>query len=248
MNTPAGPVWPMYRALVGIGMLSGLLIAVVYGGTRPIIEKNRAEALERAIFAVLPKASQRTTYALDEAGGFREDPQAGGERVHAAFDDTGRLVGVAIEAAGMGYADTISVLYGYSPEEQAIVGIRVLASKETPGLGDKIEKDPDFLANFEALDARLDETDSSLANRIETVKQGEKTEAWQIDGITGATISSIAIGDILAASSERWLPLLAGQLETLKPSAAPGGAADGTDGQDRRPEPTTGTDDRNRRR
>ena len=217
---PTESAWPMYRALVGIGMLSGLLIAVVYGGTRPIIEKNRAEALERAIFAVLPEASQRTTYALDDTGGLRADPQASGERVHAAFDEAGRLVGVAIEAAGMGYADTISVLYGYSPEKQAIVGIRVLASKETPGLGDKIETDPDFLANFEALDARLDATGSGLAQRIVTVKRGEKTEAWQIDGITGATISSIAIGDILAASSERWLPLLTEQLDTLQPSTA----------------------------
>ena len=223
---PRDSVWPMYRALVGIGMMSGLLIAVVYGNTRPIIEKNRAEALERAIFAVVPEASQRTTYALDETGRLRADPEAGGERVHAAFDETGRLVGIAIEAAGMGYADTISVLYGYSPDKQAIVGIRVLASKETPGLGDKIETDPDFLANFEALDARLDATGSGLAHRIVTVKRGEKTEAWQIDGITGATISSIAIGDILAASSERWLPLLAQQLDTLKPSAAPETAVD----------------------
>lgn len=231
MSEPAqtDSAWPMYRALVGIGMLSGLLIAVVYGGTRPVIEKNRAEALERAIFAVLPEASQRTTYALDDAGHFVADPQAGGERVHAAFNETDRLVGVAIEAAGMGYADTISVLYGYSPDKQAIVGIRVLASKETPGLGDKIETDPDFLANFEALDARLDEAGSGLAHRIVTVKRGEKTEAWQIDGITGATISSIAIGDILAASSERWLPLLAGQLDTLQPSAAPERSADRSD-------------------
>ena len=51
----------MYRALVGVGMMCGLLIALVYEGTLPIIEKNRAEALEKAVFAVIPGAASRET-------------------------------------------------------------------------------------------------------------------------------------------------------------------------------------------
>ena len=50
----------------------------------------------------------------------------------------------------MGYQDVIRVLYGYSFDTEAIIGIRVLESKETPGLGDKIETDPDFLGQLEA--------------------------------------------------------------------------------------------------
>jgi len=211
---PAQPpgAWPMYRALVGISMLCGLLIVFVFQGTFPIIERNRAEALERAVFAVLPKASGRVTFALDADGRFQPTEESTGERVHAAFDESGTLVGVAVEARGMGYADTITLLYGYDPANQAIVGIQVLASKETPGLGDKIETDPRFLANFEALDVRLDDTGTAPRHIIETVKQGKKTDPWQIDGITGATISSVAIGDILAASSSRWVPLIARRL------------------------------------
>lgn len=200
--------WPMYRALVGIGMLCGLLIVFVFAGTRPVIEANRAAALERAVFAVLPAATARLTFALNPAGGFTPAADAAGERVHAGFDEAGRLVGVAIEARGMGYADTITLLYGYAPERDAIVGVQVLASRETPGLGNKIETDPDFLANFQALDVRLDDSGLSLLNPIETVKKGKKTERWQIDGITGATVSSKAIGNILAASSSRWVPLI----------------------------------------
>ena len=218
------PAWPMYRALVGIGMLSGLLIAVVYGGTRPIIEQNRAEALERAIFGVLPQATQRSTYRLDAAGQLQPDPLASGDRIHAAFDDAGQLVGIAIEASGMGYADTISLLYGYSPADQAIIGLRILGSKETPGLGDKIETDADFVANFASLDARLDASGDALANPVTTVKHGTKTEAWQIDGITGATISSLAVGDILNASGQRWIPLVNRQLGALEPAADGAGA------------------------
>ncbi len=212
MSANAPATWPMYRALVGIGMLCGLVIALVFQGTRPVIEKNRAEALERAIFAVLPAAIERTTFALATDGSFVPAPAADGERVHAGYDAQGQLVGLAIEAAGMGYADTISILYGYAPETETIVGFQVLASKETPGLGDKIETDSSFLDNFTALDVRLDPAGGGLINDVVTVKQGAKTEAWQIDGITGATISSKAIGDILSASASQWLPALRAEL------------------------------------
>jgi len=220
----AAPTWPMYRTLVGIGMLCGLLIAVTYQGTRPVIERNRAEALERAVFDVLPAATARATFALTDDGRFVPDNEATGQRVYAGFDDDEQLVGVAIEAAGMGYADTISVLYGYSPKQQAIVGIRVLTSKETPGLGNKIETDPIFLESFVALDVRLDAAGTAPQHRIETVKRGQKTEPWQIDGITGATISSKAIGDLLATSSERWVPTVNQRLEQLRT----GGQDDGS--------------------
>lgn len=222
MTTAIAPSWPMYRTLVGIGMLCGLMIAVVFQGTRPVIERNRAEALERAVFAVLPAASARVTFTVTPEGQFVADAEARGQRVHAGYDD-GQLVGVAIEAAGMGYADTITVLYGYAPQQQAIVGIRVLTSKETPGLGDKIEKDAAFLENFVALDVRLDSSGEDLQHRIETVKKGQKTDPWQIDGITGATISSKAIGDMLATSSEHWVPLINQRLDELNSGGNGGG-------------------------
>ena len=221
---PMPPVWPMYRSLVGVGVLCGLLIAVVFQGTRPVIERNRAEALERAVFAVLPAASQRVTYGIVDGERFQAAPDAITARVHAGYNDAGRLVGIAIEAAGMGYADTISVLYGYSPEQEAVVGIRILTSKETPGLGDRIESDPAFLANFVALDARLDGSGSAIAQPITTVKQGTKTESWQIDGITGATISSVAIGDILATSTAQWVPLLKARLQDFEQGGGDGGS------------------------
>ena len=45
---PGSCVWPMYRAMVGVGLGCGLLIVAVYQLTRPIIERNEAEALQRA--------------------------------------------------------------------------------------------------------------------------------------------------------------------------------------------------------
>ena len=117
----------------------------------------------------------------------------------------------------MGYADNVTVLYSYSFDLKAIVGFMVLETKETPGLGDKVETEPHFLANFEALDARLNEDGTALANAIVTVKQGEKTEPWQVDGITGATITSEAIGVILNQGSGYWLPALERDAREFQP-------------------------------
>ena len=57
-------VWHMYRAMVGVGVMCGLLIVTVFQLTRPVIERNKAEALQRAIFQVLPDARSRQTFRL----------------------------------------------------------------------------------------------------------------------------------------------------------------------------------------
>ena len=208
IRPPPTSAWHMYRAMVGVGVLCGLLIVTVFQATLPIIERNKAEALQEAIFNVLPQATRSATFRLDDENGFSgaTGKATGGRMIHAGYDDDGKLVGLAVEARGMGYQDVIALIYGYSPAEQAIIGIQVLESKETPGLGDKIATDPAFLANFERLDVSLGEDRTKLLHAIVPVKSGEKTEPWQIDGITGATISSVAVASILDESAEFWAP------------------------------------------
>ena len=53
-----------------------------------------------------------------------------------------------------------------------------------------------------------------------TVKEGEKTEPWQLDGITGATITSDAIGVILNQGSSYWLPALERDAREFQPPQA----------------------------
>ncbi len=120
--------WHMYRAMVGVGVLCGLLIVSVYQATLPIIERNKAEALQEAIFQVLPDATKSATFAFGEKGEFDavEGDAAGRQLVYAGYDDDGSLVGLAVEAQGMGYQDVIALIYGYSPTEHAIIGIQVL--------------------------------------------------------------------------------------------------------------------------
>ena len=200
----------MYRAIVGIGLGCALLIVTVYQATAERIAANEAAALQAAVAAVLPQATRLTAVSLTADGALQaatggDDPLP----VFLGYDAAGRLIGAAVTAAGMGYQDTIRVIYAYDFESCAIVGLRVLESKETPGLGDKIETDPVFQRNFTALDVALTADGSSLRQPIVTVPTGEKVSAWQIDAITGATISSQAIGDMLNRSAQRWVPALA---------------------------------------
>ncbi len=207
------PAWPLYRTLVGVGLLCGGLIVTVYELTRPVIARNQSEALQAAVVRVLPGAESSLGFRFIDGQGF-EQADGGPTLVYAGYDRSGRLVGVAIEAAGMGYQDTIRLLYGYAPDERAIVGMQVLESKETPGLGDKIEKNEGFLKNFERLAAALDQP-------ITAVKQGAKTEDWQIDGITGATISSAAVAKILNDSVSVWAPRILEHRESFQQEARP---------------------------
>ena len=197
--------WKMIRAMVGIGLLCGLFIVTVYRTTLPAIERNKAEALQRAIFQVLPDATSSMTFQLDDAGRFalRVDKEGDDRLVYSGYDDEKRLVGLAVEASGMGYQDVITVIYGYSFAADAIIGIRVLASKETPGLGDRIETDGAFLKNFEKLDVTLAKDLSAPANPIEVVEQIPLCTGtrWGVKEI--ATFSPAALPSSCSIS-ERW--------------------------------------------
>lgn len=208
----------MLIAMVGIGLICALLIVVSYEGTMPRIERLKAEALEKAIFNVIPGITKTKTFQLEDDKTFKEvnADEKGKQLVYAGYDEADKLVGIAVEASGQGYADIIRVLYGYSPSTQTIVGLYVLESKETPGLGDKIEKDISFTNNFIALDVSLTEDHSAIKNIITTVKSGTKNNPWEVDGITGATISSRAIGDLLGVSTQEMMPLLYQQVKVFE--------------------------------
>lgn len=202
------PVAPMYRAVVGVGLGCALLIVLVYEVTRPIIRQKRKQFREQAIMDVLPGARRSGAFRLTADGSFEPTSDDSDEvsLVFAGYDENGRLIGLAIEAEAMGYQDKIRLLYGYSFETEAVIGIRVLESRETPGLGDRIETDKSFLSNFEKLDVRLTPNGDSLVHPLQFVKPGQKTAEWQIDGISGATISSRAVAEMLGTSADWWIP------------------------------------------
>lgn len=199
----------IYGVVLSVGICCSLAIVTTYEVTRPIIQRNRISQRNDAIREILPSASSVAMFRLNERGNqfqVESSEATGPDLIFAGFDSQGTLVGIAIETSGMGYQDRIRLLYAYSTERQAITGTRVLESRETPGLGDRIESDNDFLSNFDSLDVSLDSNGTDLAHPIEFVKPGKRTSRWQIDGITGATISSRAIAEMLRDSAADWIP------------------------------------------
>ncbi len=222
LDTSSAQTIRVYSVVFSVGIVCSLAIVTVHELTRPIIAGHKIALRRTSILDVLPDAVTIGTYHFAETTG-QFQPAAtdatGSDLVFAGYDRNGELIGIAIEARGMGYQDSIGLLYGYSFDKQAIVGIRILESRETPGLGDRIETDASFSKNFERLDVALDSDGTQLAHAIEFVKPGTKTAQWQIDGITGATISSGAIAGMLRESAAYWIPRVYPHRNDFLPSA-----------------------------
>jgi electron transport complex protein RnfG len=220
---PAPAPTPTRDLVLTLGLVAavcGLIIVAAYQVTYEAVANNRRIALERSVFKVIPAATSLVEYHALPAGGVAPasagELPAGAIRFFAAYDAAGRLAGVAAEGSAKGYADSVRVLFAYQPACQCITGIGVVSMRETPGIGDKIVTDKAFLANFQALDARLNAGLTALAHEIRTVKHGTKANAWQVDAISGATITSRAVGKAVNDSAQALLPRLVPNLEKVR--------------------------------
>ncbi len=195
-----------YRALVGVAVGCGLVIAGFFEGTKDTIEANRAELLQAAITTVLPGSATVTALALNEEDTLVEaaDQTA---TVYLARDADGNVVGFAVPATGMGYQDRIRLIWGYDPRAQTLAGYVVLENRETPGLGALIATDEKFLAQFKNLPVQVDAS-QTLTTPMTVVPTGTASHPGEIDALTGATVSTRAVVDILNKSLARWLPAL----------------------------------------
>ncbi len=118
---------------------------------------------------------------------------------------------MAVKAAAAGFQDVIALIYGFDPGSGKLLGMKVLESKETPGLGDKIYKDEAFVQQFF----------DGPATPLVGVKPGAGSGApEEIDMITGATISSRAVIRIINNALAEWEP----HVQAAAQSEAQGGA------------------------
>jgi electron transport complex protein RnfG len=208
----------MIRLMGSVSLICGLLIVVTYRGTKEPIRRNQQMILEATIGQLLPGVQKQVIYGINANGqlSILDNAEGSGARFFAGFDASGKLLGVVLEGSERGYADNIKAMYTYSLDKEAIVDFKVVELKETPGLGDKIVTDPGFLSNFKNLDAKLDAAKAKLAHPIVAVKSGTKKNAWEVDAISGATISSRAIGRLLNKSAQQMLPVIQQNTERIQ--------------------------------
>ncbi len=199
-QTPEPTALRLVATLAVAGLVSGFVLAGVFQITKPIIDRNNAEALKRGVYKVVPGSTvmQRVAVRDGKLVALPEAEETTEPVIYAAYDPDDGFVGYAIENNGPGFQDDIRLLYGYDPAASLIVGMEILASRETPGLGDKIFKDADFVANF---------GDLAVDPEIVVVKGGRNAPN-EVDAITGATISSKAVVKIINAANGQWLPAL----------------------------------------
>jgi electron transport complex protein RnfG len=218
VQAPVGgvPVVPMIRTLGLISLICGFSVTLAYQWTKPFVDENQRITTERAVRAVLPQAAVQKAFVLGAEGVAPASPESPPEdTVYVGYDAAGKIIGIAARGASRGYADLVHVMYAYDPGCRCINAVRVTKMNETPGLGDAVVRDAEFQKNFEALDARPNAEGTGLANRIVTVKHGTKREAWQIDAISGSTVTSKAIGRGLDQSAQRLVPRIERHLAEL---------------------------------
>jgi electron transport complex protein RnfG len=196
------------------GALAGVLIVLVDQHTRPIIDKYRAEQLQKAVYEVLPGAASYTTYYLVDNSLSPTLPEAAKvseyKRVHIGYDAALQIKGVAIERGEPGFQDIVQLIFGYDPHTATLLGMKVLESKETPGLGDKIIKDQAFVDQFFA----------GPQPPLVAIKAGTgKGRPNEIDMITGATISSRVVIDIINHGLQEWTPVLDQGISLTSPAS-----------------------------
>jgi electron transport complex protein RnfG len=178
------------------GLASGVAIIGIYESTLPTITANKARELREAVFKVLPGVSRMQALVYrDGTIMIVPEPEKDEAVVYGGYDESGEFVGYAMPGAGPGFQDTIALLYGYLPREQKVVGMEILESRETPGLGDKIFKDAEWVAEF---------SDLAIVPEIVAVKKGTSTQDNHVDSITGATISSKAVVRIINETHTVW--------------------------------------------
>ncbi|MCR4878485.1 MAG: RnfABCDGE type electron transport complex subunit G [Bacteroidales bacterium] len=170
-------IWRLVIVLTCISLLAALALTGVYALTKGPIEQGQREKKEKALQAVLPdyEGTVRDTVIVDADN--EEIP------VHLAIGKDGELCGAGIETyTKKAFAGRFDLMVGFDADG-SIVNTEVLKAGETPGLGDKINKDKsDFALQF------------NHQNPAE-FQLVVKKDGGDVDAITAATISSRAYCD-----------------------------------------------------
>ena len=158
----------------------GMLLVMTNGFTKDDIALRAIEDRQNSLAQVIPEGIHDNNLATDTLT-LKNDQ--GNEVVIYLATKEGKMTGVAFETSSPGYSGAIKVMLGLGPEGK-ILGARVLAHKETPGLGDKIEvKKGDWILRFTGL---------SIGNPP-LEKWKVKKDGGQFDQFAGATITPRAV-------------------------------------------------------
>lgn len=186
MSTDSMPASIRKNAIV-LGLFAAITVAIValiQQGTASRIDIAREQAQLQALAEILPAGSYNNnlldhSLLLDDAMLGNRNP----EPAYLALLD-GQPSAIILQAtAPDGYSGSIHLLIGVLADG-SLAGVRVLAHKETPGLGDKIETaKSNWIYSFSS---------KSLTNTAED-RWAVKKDRGEFDQFAGATITPRAV-------------------------------------------------------
>ncbi|MCK9451038.1 MAG: RnfABCDGE type electron transport complex subunit G [Bacteroidales bacterium] len=169
----------MVSTLLLISAISALSLGTVFNLTKEPIALARKAKQEAAIKAVLPAFDELKIINVKSA------LETDSLQFNQAYVN-GALVGTAINTfTNKGFGGNIKLMVGLLPDG-TINNISVLEHKETPGLGDKMQK------NKSPWSEQFNGMKTDELKKLDVSKDG-----GEIDAITAATISSRAYVDAL---------------------------------------------------
>ena len=185
-NSYIGQAW----LVIALSVCFAAALAAVDVQLGPKIKFNKLAATREQIPFLVPGARDSRPYR-----------GSAGRIVHKALDADQRHVGWVVPATGQGFADKIELLVGLDQDAKVITGVYVLDQKETPGLGNKITGE-EFLKWFK---------DQNATRPLKAVKRAAVPGRSQVQAVTGATISSTSVCDIVNRAviefrKVEWLP------------------------------------------
>jgi Na+-translocating ferredoxin:NAD+ oxidoreductase subunit G len=177
VSPAAKPRTAIHAVILGVFCLGfGLVLAITDSLTVEDITARAIEDRQSSLSQVIPAEVHDNNLVMDTT----QMANASGREItiYRARKGT-QVTAVAYEIFGQGYAGEMKLMMGIDAEGR-LLGVRVLAHKETPGLGDKIEvKKGDWILRFTGL---------ALGNPpIERWKV--KKDGGDFDQFAGATIT-----------------------------------------------------------
>jgi electron transport complex protein RnfG len=194
MNTVANPTYRQrigYQAglLGGFSLVAAALLVMGDIATRDTIAERNAEDLLASLAQVIPASmhdndllANTISLELDLGSEAADAEETSPLLVYRALQGLD-VKAVAFEVVGQGYAGPIRVLLGVDAAGR-VLGARVLAHAETPGLGDKIEVDRnDWILAFDGRSLKDPAADGWAV----------KKDGGIFDQFSGATITPRAV-------------------------------------------------------
>jgi len=180
-------------ALTIIALVSGVALSGVYSMTKDTIDEQKERAAWAAYQEVVPGAvSFEAVPAAEDIKGEIYGTEFGRVTINEAvcgMDEAGNVVGYAIAVTSAeGYDGNIGLSVGLQPDG-TINSISFTELHETPGKG-SLADEPLFKDQF----------NGRKAASLKLLAQGGSTQDTEIDGISGATISSKAIVNAVNAA------------------------------------------------